>query len=489
MSLVADVRDLAEKAVASAVGTPAEPRLRDVLARLDEPLRVAVAGKVKAGKSTLLNALVGEELAPTDAGECTRIVTWYRDGITYRVRAWPAEGPPVAVGFHRDRGALEIDLSGVPGGAVGRLEVEWPSARLREMTLIDTPGIDSVHDDVSQRTFDALAPGDDRPAEADAVLYLMRHMHGGDVRFLESFHDDELAHPSPVNAIGVLSRADEIGACRPDAMESAGRIAARYRAEPKLRRLCQTVIPVAGLLAQAGATLVEAEFRALGRLAELPADDRELLLLSVDRFVVDDPVLPVTAVEREDLVARFGLFGVRQAVTLIASGTTATSGGLSAALLELSGIGPLREVLISQFGERAAVLKARSALAVIESLIDPADDALASEVERITASAHELVEIRLLNQLRLGGLRLRPAETADLERLIGGGSPAARLGLSEEAGGSEVQAAALEALGRWQSRAESPMSNQAVKDAARAVVRTCEGLLALASTTERHRDG
>ena len=55
--------------------------------RLDQPLRVAVAGRVKAGKSTLLNALVGERLAPTDAGECTRIVTWYQDGHTYQVSA------------------------------------------------------------------------------------------------------------------------------------------------------------------------------------------------------------------------------------------------------------------------------------------------------------------------------------------------------------------------------------------------------------------
>ena len=47
--------------------------------RLDEPLRLAIAGKVKAGKSTLLNALVGEQLAPVDAGECTKVVTWYRD--------------------------------------------------------------------------------------------------------------------------------------------------------------------------------------------------------------------------------------------------------------------------------------------------------------------------------------------------------------------------------------------------------------------------
>ena len=63
-----------------------DPTARDTIVaareRMDEPIRVAIAGKVKAGKSTLLNALVGEELAPTDAGECTRIVTWYRDGLT-----------------------------------------------------------------------------------------------------------------------------------------------------------------------------------------------------------------------------------------------------------------------------------------------------------------------------------------------------------------------------------------------------------------------
>ena len=49
----------------------------------DEPARIAVAGMVNAGKSTLLNALVGERVAPTDAGECTRIPTWYRRCLLY----------------------------------------------------------------------------------------------------------------------------------------------------------------------------------------------------------------------------------------------------------------------------------------------------------------------------------------------------------------------------------------------------------------------
>ena len=71
--------------------------LQHNLARFDEPLRVAIAGKVKAGKSTLLNALVGEEIAPTDAGECTRVVTWYLDAPAPKVTLFPREAAAAAV--------------------------------------------------------------------------------------------------------------------------------------------------------------------------------------------------------------------------------------------------------------------------------------------------------------------------------------------------------------------------------------------------------
>ena len=99
---------------------------------------------MKAGKSTLLNALVGEQIAPTDAGECTRVVTWYLDAQSPRSRCTRAAAPPRQLTISRASGALSFDLQGIPVEQVDKLEVEWPSQSLRTQTLIDTPGIASL---------------------------------------------------------------------------------------------------------------------------------------------------------------------------------------------------------------------------------------------------------------------------------------------------------------------------------------------------------
>ncbi len=185
--------------------------------------------------------------------------------------------------FRRDDGAIDIDLDGRDASAVDRLDVTWPSGGLRTLTLIDTPGVGSMTESVSGRAFEFLDP-DDSSTPADAVLYLMKHIHASDLRLLEAFHDDSVANPNPVNAIAVLSRADEIGAGRLDSMESAARIAGRLGDDSRLRRLVQMIVPVAGLLAETAGTMTEAEFRELQQLAAR-ADDIETLLLSADRFV------------------------------------------------------------------------------------------------------------------------------------------------------------------------------------------------------------
>ncbi len=483
MSLVEEVRPLVARAVAAYAGTPQEAPLQAVLDRLDAPLRVAIAGKVKAGKSTLLNALVGERLAPTDEGECTRIVTWYQDGITYRVTLDPHDGAPRQVPFTRDEGAIDVDLQDVPAAAVERLVVEWPTPSLKRMTLIDTPGIASLSTDVSARTEAFLTPEDEKATEADAVLYLMKHLHSSDVGFLEAFHDEETSQATPVNAIAVLSRADEVGVGRLDSMESARTIAVRYRDDPKVRKLAQTVVAVAGLLAETGNTLREAEFAALRTLASAPEEEVEKLLLSADRFVQAPTNVGLTELEREAVLGRFGLFGIRLSVHLIRAGEVHTATELADALLARSGLDELQAALLTQFADRRDVLVARTALVAIEAAVrdHPVEgsDVLTADIERLVAGAHEFDELRLLNALRTGAVTAKPDDVEAMERLLGteGGTVEARLGLEGGADAGQIAAAAQEVMARWQRRAESPMSSPDLVDASRVLVRSCEQIL------------
>ena len=159
--LGAAVRILLRQAIEAYQDSPqALGWLKHNLQRFDEPLRVAIAGKVKAGKSTLLNALVGEQIAPTDAGECTRIVTWYVDAQFPRVTMYPRTSAPKQLTINRAGGGLSFDLQGTPVEQVDKLEVEWPSQSLRTQTLIDTPGIASLSADTSARAGAFLAPED-----------------------------------------------------------------------------------------------------------------------------------------------------------------------------------------------------------------------------------------------------------------------------------------------------------------------------------------
>jgi Dynamin family len=467
-------------------GTAGQAEVDAVGRRLEEPLRVAIAGKVKAGKSTLLNALVGDELAPTDAGECTRLIWWFRDGITYRATLHARVGPARPLRFNRHAGALEVDLDGVAEADIERLEIEWPSRALRAMTLIDTPGIASATPSIGETAEAFLDPDDEHITPADAVIYLMRHLHSADVRFLEAFQDDEHVQATPVNTIAVLSRADELGVGRADAMHVAARIAERYRSDRKLKRMCQAVVPIAGLLAQAAVTLRESDFRMLRRLGELPQDELDELLLSVDRFSLRACTIPPG--ERSELLHRFGIFGIRVGVRFITTGAAPSASKLSDALLQESGLVELRTLLDSQFAARRNLLKGRAALLALQALVRrmpvPGSDNLGADVERVRAGAHELAEVRLLNALRAGSLPLPDADIADAERLLGaaGTDLPSRLGLDADAPADVVARALNDAVARWQRRAESPVSPQAAVEAAEVVVRTCEGLAAALAT-------
>ncbi|WP_422394987.1 dynamin family protein [Nocardia vulneris] len=481
-----------------------EPRPRALLAdcarRLDQPLRIALAGSLKAGKSTLLNSLVGQDIAPTDATECTRVVTWYRYGSTPSVTAHAGDGARANVVVRRGSGThgLTFDLERLRWNAstpreVDHLEVEWPAAALAHTTIIDTPGTSSLSREVSQRTARLLTPGaETAPAAAgpaipgaDAVVYLLRRLDAADVHFLERVGAGTGAASGvsgPLGVVGVVSRADEIGAGRIDALHSARDVATRFAGELERTGLCQAVIPVAGLLAFAAATLRQQEYAAFEALAGVPVEELSAALLSADRFARPDIALPVLPEARAQLAERFGLFGIRMAVTLVRLGVR-DSATLAAELTARSGVDELRSVLDVQFGQRADQLKAHTALTALARVLTayPGSeaDALLPRVRTLLADVHGFAELRLLGRLRTDELSLPPTDLAELHRLIGGSgvAPHLRLGLPVDAAPATQREQAMVAVRKWRARARHPLADQFTTTACLTAARSAEGAL------------
>lgn len=474
---------MCDDAVAVVAGTGLESQLDAVQRRLGGALRIAIAGRVKAGKSTLLNALVGERLAPTDAGECTKLVTWYQHGLAYEVVAVGYDGESSPVPFRRVDGALSFDIDASRLASIERIVVSWPTSALESITLIDTPGLASLSGENSLRTSEFLALDDNRPSDADAVIYLMRHLHRRDAEFLGSFMDRSVAGSSPVNAVAVLSRADELGAGRLEAMASARRIADRYERDDTVRTLCTSVVPVAGLIAETGLTLREDEAWALRRLAATPDAVLERMLCAVDAFC-EPGASELTLELRRQLLDRLGVFGVRFCVAEIRRRGEVTASELTKLLVAESGLDSLRTLIDELFLPQAQILKARAALVGLRAVareLEAVDQSrarqLAAEIERCEASSPDFAELRL-NHLVLSGVVVFSDDQDREFRLVTapGAGIEQRLGADHDADPAVLRGKALEGVERWRTLGAAPLADVALREACETMAHTYEGL-------------
>ncbi|WP_156756607.1 P-loop NTPase family protein [Actinokineospora pegani] len=372
MSLATTAWSLLDQALPLFRDNPrAERFLHAARSRVEGPLRVGITGAPGSGRTTLMNAVVGEPV-PTD-----------------------------------------------------RLTVDWPG---------DVELIDSAEPDV------------------DASVWLTPHP-AVDVTALRG--------RDPVTVLVVLSRADELGGGRVDALVSARQVARRAARSPGLGVLSQDVIAVAGVLALGASTMTAAEAEAVVALGRVPKAQLDAALLSVDRFRAATPAAGA-------LLDRLGLFGTRLAATLARRPGVDLVGDL----VRASGVADLRAAIGARFAARASVLRGRSGLTALEAVLrrEPRSAGLAEEVERALASAHDLRELRLLADLDTGRVVLG-AEEAEARYLLGqhGVTPAERLAVSDDAPG---------AVARWRAVGEDVRRDSAARRAALVVVRSCEEMVA-----------
>lgn len=421
-----------------------------VTAALAEPLRVALAGRVSSGKSTIVNAVVGQRVGATDVGECTRIVTRYHFGAHERAVLTRRDGTSAPLQLQSD-GSLPPTLGEDPA-AVAWLDVWLSSSALESMTVIDTPGLASLTG-ASETTEELLAlDAESRSAisDADALLFVMSgELHQDDVAVLDSFREMMAGlHASTVNAVGVLNKVDLIGGGAPNAIE-LGRERAQ-RLAGTLRTSVSTVLPLVGLLAETTETgaLLDQHCRALTSIAAMDEIDRDMLLLTVDRFATAPVEVPIPV--RRELLARLDITGVRAAVTALAA--RGDIGSALAGLRDTSGIAALKTALDELFAQRADALKAEWGVAMLDRLAGGAlPVSVAGRLEEILVDPrmHALQELRALQTATSQNVDLPEILAGELRRVVSGRTLRERLDLPGAASASECQQAAADASRRW----------------------------------------
>ena len=441
------------------LGPSARATVLDVRRRLDQPLRVAIAGRLKAGKSTLVNALIGRRVAPTDVGECTRVVTQFRYGTADRVEVVRRDGSRVALPL--DESGMIPQRLGVPSRDVAVVDVTLTSDNLRTLTVVDTPGLSSTSTAVSEGARRALL-GEDLDDDsagailgAEAIVYVFTQaVRADDLQALEAFRAVSARLASnPINSLGLFNKVDKLVAGAADPWPVAGPLAADQA--QVLRRVISDVVPVVGLLAETteAGRLTAADCEALRALARLPAAERAVLLASVDLFTTRD--CPVPREQRERLLHRLDLYGIGFALAQLAARPQLASGDLVRMLYQASGFPRLRHTLDQAFRWRTDAIKAGWALSTLEKLAGgggrPADrELLRDAIEQVLQQPeyHRLRLLEVAQQVTTGSVELPAPMEQELTRLALSTDPAWILGLPE-ATTEQLVRAALDAATRW----------------------------------------
>jgi GTPase SAR1 family protein len=162
---------------ASVLGVPLA-QVPDALARviaarerLARPLTIAIMGEFSSGKSTFVNALLGEDVAPTGALPTTSTINVFRQGPGGGARIHYRDGKISTV----EREQVHAFLQGLDATEASRIryvEIERTGARLGDAAVVDTPGLnalDAFHERVAREFIE----------EADAVVWIFSATRSG----------------------------------------------------------------------------------------------------------------------------------------------------------------------------------------------------------------------------------------------------------------------------------------------------------------------
>ena len=139
--------------------------------RLARPLTIAIMGEFSSGKSTFINALLGEAVAPMGVLPTTSTINLFRRGPSGSARVHYRDGSIATVARDEVHAFLQ-NLDDMEASRIRHMEIERTGLRLGDAAVVDTPGLnalDTFHERVTREFVD----------EADAIIWIFSATRGG----------------------------------------------------------------------------------------------------------------------------------------------------------------------------------------------------------------------------------------------------------------------------------------------------------------------
>lgn len=165
------------------------------------PLKVVLMGEVKAGKSTLVNAIVGEDVSPVGVTETTAIVLEISHGIEKEGTIHRKDGTTETMSIPSLYQLLEENRNNSTFYTeIDSVRLTFPLPSLQDIHLVDTPGIETITAANHETTQNFIQ-------KADVVIWVLSALHLGQAN-IEDQIMDVAGHGKPI--VLLINRIDQI---------------------------------------------------------------------------------------------------------------------------------------------------------------------------------------------------------------------------------------------------------------------------------------
>lgn len=476
-----------------------QDELQSLKQRLKEPLRVAVVGVIKSGKSTLLNALMGEKLLKTGENETTYNVTWFKYGNQPELQIHMKDGRIMKEEVAALYKWTTHTTSNPHIKDVDYVVYKHPNPILKKIELIDTPGLKSSYMDDAENTLeflglDVAALSDRTTAEgsnADAIIYAFhRGISQDENEMLQLFQNPLFANASPINAIGVLTKTDMYwGRHVSNPLSEAKKITGRYKQIDEVRKLLYDIVPVSGQMVESHVKITQEQFQTLQNLSQLDDANVKRLFKGVHFFCdYDFPDIEVSPEERAAIYETIGLYGAFVAIQKIKAGCS-TLEELQHHLYIQSGMENLYSKITQHFGNRSFIIKFQFILSRIRTLCQSAMitckhnqeirkkiDYMINRCDEMVAKEHVFREMDVLQAFYNGHLNMTESESQELLEITGeyGSHCEAKLGVDNSHSIRQLAEIAHKKSVKWLDKIDDIFSTRKDEEAAKILARSCE---------------